>query len=381
MHLLRNSMKHLAISACLMACAVGQAAAESHQTCDVELIRSESSISNLVGSSVSSEALDDFLLKEMKARNIPGLSIAVINDARVVYHQAMGVQSTDTGTPLSPCSVFQGASITKPLFGFFVMTFVEDGSLDLDRPLFEYLPHPDLEHDPRYKQITARMVLSHQTGLPNWRSDLPERQLNIAFDPGRGFSYSGEAYQYLAQVLMRIASVDDAGLEQLFQTRIAKPLGLERTQIIADQAMLDRRVAPHFEGEARHVRNPETYKKFGAAYGVHSEAADFSNWLIGLMKGEVLTPESYTAYFAAQETPVPNDGSVPIVLSQDYSLGFLAFDTLMGRLYGHNGNNPGFSSAIVLEKDRGWGFVLFANGNQTSDLGIDLALFLNTPQL
>ena len=335
-------------------------------------------IKNLIGGTVSSETIDGFLANRMEALNVPGTSVAIINDRQVVYHRTLGVTNTNTGAPITNCSIFQGASITKPLFGYFVMTFVEDGALDLDRPLYEYLPYPDIAHDDRYKTITARMALTHQSGFPNWRSDSEDKRLTIQFDPGTGFSYSGEGYQYLSLVLQEIAGVDHAGLEALFQERVAKPFGMIHTQVIPSDALLQRRVYPHVDGKPAIVREENSYQDFGAAYGVHSEAADFSKWLIGLMNEEGLSDASFKTYFARQNVPVPQDDN-PLILSQDYALGFVVYDTPLGELYAHNGNNPGFSSLIAVERNQGWGVVIFSNGNQTSDLGLELTLFMNTP--
>ncbi len=315
----------------------------------------------------------------MQALNIPGVSVAIINDQKIVYHRTLGVANATSGTPVNGCSIFQGASITKPLFGYFVMTFVDEGKLDLDRPLHEYLPYPDIAHDDRYQAITARMVLSHQTGLPNWRDDHKDKQLFIQFEPGSGFSYSGEAYQYLSLVLQKIAGVDHAGLEALFQARVARPLGLTQTQVVPSDALLQRRVDPHRDGEPILVRETNSYRDFGAAYGVHSHAADFSKWLIALMKEEGLSKSAFAAFFTPQNVTMPKVEN-PLIMSHDYALGFAVFDTPFGRLYGHDGNNPGFSSGIALEKTQGWGIVAFANADQTSELALELLVFLNMPE-
>jgi len=335
-------------------------------------------IKNLIGGTVQAEAVDAFVTNRMDALNIPGVSVAIINDGRVVYLRSMGIADVNSGDEVTACSIFQGASITKPLFGYFVMSFVEEGKLDLDRPLYEYLPYADIAHDERYKTITARMALTHQSGFPNWRTDFDDKQLFIQFEPGTDYSYSGEGYQYLSLVLQEIAGVDHAGLEALFQERVAKPLGMTHTQIIPSDTLLERTVSPHVDGAKAQVRSDNSYQDFGAAYGVHSEAGDFSKWLIALMNEEGLSKEAFDAYFEPQSVPVPKDEN-PIILAQDYGLGFAIIDTPLGRLYSHNGNNPGFSSLITLQRDQRWGVVVFSNANQTSDLGTDLILFLNTP--
>src|SRR5688500_20332793 len=118
----------------------------------------------------------------MKALNIPGLSIAFIEDGKVWHHKTMGYGNVEKKLPVTDKTIFEGASISKSIFAFFVMTYVEEGKLDLDRPLFEYLPYPDIAHDERYKKITARMILSHRSGFPNWREHESDKKLKIKFD-------------------------------------------------------------------------------------------------------------------------------------------------------------------------------------------------------
>ena len=365
-----------ALSGCTTVNATSQ---ESVEACGPIVSEQATSIKNLIGTSVSTEAIDTFLAQRMDALKVPGLSLAIINDGEIVFHRSIGVTNANTNDPVTSCTVFQGASITKPLFGHFVMTFVEEGSLDLDRPLYEYLPYPDISDDDHYKLITARMALTHQTGFPNWRTDYDDKKLFIQFEPGTNFSYSGEGYEYLADVLMKIAGVDDRGLEALFQERVAIPIGLENTQIIASEEALSRTARPHVEGQLVKVTSSNSYQDFGAAYGVHSEAGDFAKWMIALMNGEGLSEQALADYFRPQNAPIPADDENRAAGLSDYGLGFVIYELPFGRVYGHNGNNPGYSSLIAMQKDQKWGIALLTNANQQSDLGLELIQFLNTP--
>ena len=136
----------------------------------------------------------------MEAENIPAISIAVINNNKIVYHHALGVSNIETKEPVDNQSIFEAASLSKPIFAYFVMKMVEKGKIDLDKPLFEYLPHPGIapESQEDAKLITARMVLAHQTGFPNHSNG---QLIKLAFKPGTDFMYSGEAYQYLAAII------------------------------------------------------------------------------------------------------------------------------------------------------------------------------------
>ncbi|HJY42540.1 MAG TPA: serine hydrolase domain-containing protein, partial [Steroidobacteraceae bacterium] len=104
----------------------------------------------------------------LRVSGIPGLSMAVVQNGRVVWAGAFGTLNDSAQTPLNPGTIFEAASLSKPVFAYLVLRLADRGEFDLDRPLYEMLEYPRLAHDERYKRITARIVLSHGTGLPNW---------------------------------------------------------------------------------------------------------------------------------------------------------------------------------------------------------------------
>lgn len=118
---------------------------------------------------ISDAALDNFIAEQMASLQLPGLSVAIINDGKIVYQRALGQANMETNSIVKEGSIFEAASLSKPVFSGFVLKMAEQGKLNLDTPLYKYLPYPDIENDERYKLITARMVLTHKTGFPNWR--------------------------------------------------------------------------------------------------------------------------------------------------------------------------------------------------------------------
>ncbi len=133
--------------------------------------------------------LDQFIDEYREYFGIPGVSLALIKNGKVVYHQTYGWQNNITKEPVTENSLFEAASITKPVFAFIVLRLVEKGIIDLDKPPHEYLPFDELERSPDYKLMTGRHVLIHQSGLPNWGRNLrilpvqntvtPVKDLNI----------------------------------------------------------------------------------------------------------------------------------------------------------------------------------------------------------
>ena len=329
-------------------------------------------IKSLFGVNISDEKVDNFIDNQMLLLNIPSLSIAIINDGEVVYHRVKGYSNKEQEILADNNSIFEGASISKSVFGFFVMTFVEDGLIELDKPLYKYLPNPDIEYDERYKKITARMVLSHRSGFPNWRDDYPEKKLFIQFEPDTDYHYSGEGYQYLAEVLKHILKTDWSGLELEFQKRVATPFDMEHTRFIKDDYTRIHKVQPYDNnGNWIDKSKSEWWKSrdsvFVAPTTIHSESIDFSKWMISMMNEKGLSKDGFNELYKPHS--LINNG----ILKEEYTLGFAKLSIFgLGELYSHSGNNDGFSSYFSFDKDKKWGFVFFTNSESGKQLALNI---------
>lgn len=335
---------------------------------------STTTILNLMDQEVKIDSIDSFVERKMEELQIPGVSYAIINDAQIAYHDVKGLADKEENIPATKQTIFEGASLSKPLFAFLTMFLVEDGLLDLDEPLYKYLENPDIAYDDRYKKITARMVLSHNSGFPNWRTDFEDSKLFLKFDPGTDFNYSGEGYQYLAKVLEKLLKTDYKGLESYYQKKIALPLQMDVTKFIQDESNLRNTAEPYKKGEK--ISKGEVQAEFGAAYGIHSEAKDFSKWLIALMENKALSGSSYEELFKDQfiipeGSPYREEGVTA------WTLGFAKAEIGENTLFGHGGNNPGYTSLFLIDKTKKWGIVLFTNADQVSEFGIQLFLYIN----
>ena len=202
----------------------------------------------------------------MQTTGAKGLAIAVIDDGRVVSAQAFGVRNA-RGDPLTVDTIMYGASLTKAVFGYYTLMLVDQGKLDLDRPVAAMLPKPlpeygnldaygnwgDLAGDERWKRITPRHILTHRTGFANFAFLEPDGKLKFHFDPGARYGYSGEGMMLLQFALERGQGID-VGAD--LQRRIFTPLGMTNTSLkwrpdfaanLADGWMADGKVEPHDE--------------------------------------------------------------------------------------------------------------------------------------
>ena len=333
-------------------------------------------IKNLMGNDIQTKDIESFLTSAMKRLDVPGVSLAIINDSQITYHTTQGFADKENNKVITNQTIFEAASLSKPLFAYFVMQLVEQKKLDLDTPLYQYLPYPDIAYDDRYKKITSRMVLSHTSGFPNWRTDYKDKKLFISFDPGTSFQYSGEGYQYLAKVLMHLYNTDDAGLEKIYQKQIAKPFDLQYTKFVQDAYNVQQKAAPYKDG--KRIEGEDETDVFGAAFSIHSEAKDFSKWLIALFDQKGLSQDGYDELFKSQVT-LPEDSNQREYGITDWTLGFSKAPMPFGNVFAHGGNNHGYTSLFVIHREKKWGFVIFTNADQ-SQLPLQLFMYLNGQQ-
>ena len=164
----------------------------------------------------------------MEVASVPGIALSIMEEHKITETQVFGVKNSETREPVSTDTVFQAASLSKPVFSYGVLSLVQEGKFNLDRPLHEYLPLPEADEVPQLKQITARQALTHTTGLQNWRFDI-EDKFEFAFEPGKGFSYSGEGFFYIQRVIEQITG---QSIESFLQERVLRPMGMDHSTYI-----------------------------------------------------------------------------------------------------------------------------------------------------
>jgi CubicO group peptidase (beta-lactamase class C family) len=235
----------------------------------------------------------------MKEAGVLGLSLSFIEDGKPVWHGDFGIGKADSESKVERTTVFQAASLSKPVFAYVCFRLVEQGVLDLDKSLAAYLENERMNHDERYKKITARHVLAHRSGLPNWGGD----KLDLAFEPGAFFRYSGEGYGYLGQVLEKLTGKT---VEQLAKREVFEPLGMKHSSFIWQPAFETSAAWPHDSM----LKPQETRRKPEEAIpaaSLHTTSEDYGLFLQALFAHKGLKEASWQAMFTSQGNVVKSE--------------------------------------------------------------------------
>lgn len=315
--------------------------------------------------------LDQLVPALLTEHHVPGLAIALIRDRKLAWSKGYGLREAGAKEAVTADTVFEAASMSKPIFALLAMQLVDGKRLDLDRPLVEYGPDllvPDL---PEKRLVTARMVLSHTSGYPNWRPGGEERDgpIPLLFRPGMRFSYSGEGMFYLQR---RLELIYGQPLDRLAQRSLFEPLGLQRSGYAWTPALGARQTTGH--GDEGAALPKSKYLHPNAAYSLYTTADDYARLLVEVMRAE-RGESSLLSRAAAQEMlkhqvavgarePLQRPGAAQ-GQAVYWGLGWSLNSTAQGDIAHHSGaNRTGFRCFSQFSSSRGSGIVILTNGTQ-----------------
>ena len=226
--------------------------------------------------------LDILTPRLMEDMNVPGVSISMIEDGRISWHKGYGVVRADGMEKVTPETVFEACSMSKVAFTYVVLKLVEQGKLDLDRPLVEYLDKLYLENEPLHKLITARMVLTHRTGFPNWREGGWRKggPLPVKFKPGTKYGYSGEGYLYLQRVVEHITG---KSLNPLMKEMLLEPVGMTLSSYVWEERH-DKLASAGHDKAGMVKPNRNLFDQANAAFSLYCTPDDYAKFIIEVMK-------------------------------------------------------------------------------------------------
>lgn len=312
--------------------------------------------------------LDRAIPDLMSKARIPGLSVALVWDGEVAWEKGYGVKNKTMGEQVDSRTVFEAASLTKPFFAALAMSLVASGTLDLDRPLVEYIPRDSIErgmgHSFDYpgfradwaKRITPRMVLSHSSGLPHGQRGKP---YPILFEPGTKFSYSADGYFMLQMALERLLGEP---LGQTMRTRVFEPLHMDRSAMVWDDRFSSNAAVGHSllgisNGSVR------KYTEAHAAASLYTTAGDYARFVAALMNGSYPGSPPVDLMFTSQ---------IPVADSVSWSLGFGIERTSSGAAFFQWGDYGIFRNYIVALRGQRRALVYLTNSFYGLAIGREL---------
>ena len=307
---------------------------------------------------------DRFMTQLMDSAQVPGLSIVLLRNNTVVYSRGYGLTNADSTQRVMPTTVFEAASLSKPVFAYAVLQLVEQGLLDLDKPLYAYLPYPDAAADARYQKITARMVLSHQSGFPNWRKDRKLPQLAMAFTPGERFGYSGEGYVYLQKVVEKITGQP---INAVMESRVLKPLGMMNSSFVWKPDFNTHVAMPHNEaGEPEQKYQPG---QANMAYSLHTTAEDYARFIRAIFTPTGLKPATINQLLTpTSKLPTRFSGDT-LSTNLYWGLGIGLERMPDATWFWHWGDNGSFKCFVLANQARQDAVIYFTNSTN----GLDIA--------
>lgn len=344
-----------------------------------------SAIERIDGSKTDGDRTTNYINKLTKKYKVNGLSVSIFNDFDIVYKKAFGHKHKNKKQLLNTQTVFYGASLSKPVFSALVLKLVDEGKLELDYPLINYFPEKKLRKrklwwkeysvlnkDPRIRNVTARMCLSHTSGLPNWRWHESNDYLKLKFNPGSRYGYSGEGFCFLQ---LAIETITGASLQQLARKIIFEPIEMKNSGFNWQKKFLINSCKGHDKKNA--VFSLDTDSQQRAASTLVTTTDDYILFLKSILRRDILSKNSFQEMFEKQiginsekqlGTAAARESSNYNYIDLRYGLGWGIFSTPFGKAVFKEGHGSGFAHYCVLFPESGKGMLILSNDFKTEKI-------------
>ena len=316
--------------------------------------------------------IDSTVSRALRDRNIPGLSLAVLRHDTLVFLRGYGVADRDRGTPVTPETIFQIGSLTKPFTATAVMMLLEEGKLDLDAPAARYLEWlPD-----RYRTVTVRQLLQHTSGIaPDMRranvDEMSEAEFRTrfvdrpaSFAAGTAWQYANAGYTLLSQIVERVSG---QAFREFLERRIFSPLRMDHTGYRVPENADAQHAVGYDIVDGVLQRAPHVFSGWGNS-GIETTAADLARWAVALESRQLLSESSYRLMVSPGKLAADTVLNFPFRDGRAaYGLGWFLMRYHDQPLVSHGGAIAGFSSVVHRLPARGWTIIVLSNGKQGAD--------------
>ncbi len=320
-------------------------------------------IANAQTPATSDSDCEDQIQRLLVENKIPALGVGVIRDGQLQQVKVYGERKK--GEPASCDTIFNVASLTKPVVAMLTLKLVSAGKWNLDEPLDKYWIDPDIKSDVRHNKLTTRIVLSHQTGFANWRWLNKSKKLEFAFEPGTKYQYSGEGLEYLRKAL---ENKFKQPIEKLAEKWIFAPLYMRDTLFVWDAKMNESRFAIGHDVQGNPYEINKN-RKANAADDLLTTVEDYGKFLVSVMNGDGLSKAVFDEMVRHQVKTKEN---------KYFGLGWEIYDLGDGEYaLSHGGSDEGVKTLVFLLPKSKQGLILFTN----SDNGTNIYLRIITEYL
>jgi len=286
---------------------------------------------------------------------VPALGLGIVRNGQLTEIQVFGNLKDGVSAPYN--SIFKVASLTKPIVASVTLKLISNGQLELNEKLYKYWIDPDLKNDKRYKELTPKIVLTHQTGFPNWRYMNKLNKLTFEFEPGTKYQYSGEGFEYLRKSLeVKFGK----SIEQLADSLIFKPVKMTDTHFWWDKKMDENRYAKNHDKDGIQLETHKYYEA-NAAANLLTTVEDYGNFIAHILNGGGLSQSLFNEMTTSQIKLKENDY---------FGLGWEKLTNFSTGDYAllHTGKDPGVSTLAIMFPKTKNGYVIFLNGDNVDKI-------------
>jgi CubicO group peptidase (beta-lactamase class C family) len=324
------------------------------------------------------ESVERFVTEQLAAWEVPGCAAAAVRGGDVVLSAGWGRRDLESDLPVTPDTLFAIGSTTKAFTAATVGALVDEGLLEWERPLRDFVPDLRLDDPVVTDRLTVVDLLSHRSGLARhdlaWlghpdrsRADLVSRLrfLPLSRDLRQQFQYCNLGYMAAGHIVDVLSGTP---WEDFLRNRLLTPLGMDRSNLSADDMTADADHAGAYERRHGVVVPvpPRPVAAMAPAGAINSSAADMARWLLAQLGGgqvdgkTVMSPDT----LARQHTPqmvIPEDPTFPESTRHAYGLGWIIGRYRGHRLAEHGGGIDGFVTECMLLPDDGIGVAVMTN--------------------
>jgi CubicO group peptidase (beta-lactamase class C family) len=328
------------------------------------------------------EGFDDVVNKGLTDINVPGTAMAVVKDGKVVYAKGFGYRDLEKKLPMTPDTLMAIGSSSKAFTTFALGTLVDEGKVEWDKPVRNYIPWFRLYDAQAGERLTPRDLVTHRSGLPrhdlvwynNFTSTREQLVRSLAFLPPS--ADLRERWQYNNLMFLTagylVETLTGKPWEDSVRSLVFKPLGMTRSNFSVDDSRKDSDFAlPYAEREGKLVQIPfRNITNIGPAGSINSSVNEMAHWVTvhinhGKYEGaQIVNPATLDDMHSAY-MPTGKTSTRPDISPADYGLAWF-IDTYRGhQRVQHGGNIDGFSALVSLFPQDGLGFVVLTNKNGT----------------